>query len=75
MLKVTVVDSFHQEGGLSLRAWSEEKGRLSATALKSGLKEAGFKAGDLAYIITAQGLADAIKEAEERGAATAEKFK
>ncbi len=49
-MDAVIVDAVNQEGGLSLRRHNGE--RLSASALKTGLMEAGFKAGDEVVIVT-----------------------
>lgn len=49
-LFITVVQSESDPEVLSVRMWSASKGKLCGHALKLGLLEAGFKAGDTARI-------------------------
>lgn len=62
-LYITIVQSESDPEVLSIRVWSTSKRRLSASALKRGLLDAGFCPGDTARI-TFVGLSAEMVEEE-----------
>jgi hypothetical protein len=65
-MDAVIVDAMTQEGGLSLRRNTGE--RLSASALKTGLMDAGFKPGEEVVIISKAELSELRRSVLEEAA-------